>query len=563
MALSRLCAGCGSTGAGGSGGALYVDGTTIKGNLTDVLNPARVDVDVLLGNIPAGTSVAGDKRVVWDTTLLLSKLVPDIVATPGGARFAVSGDSITAGGSDSTARSWVDSWPVNAVLSSGGRLQFLQNAGRGGYTSTQLLALLQTEVLSYNPDIVGIFWGYNDVLDGSNKPTVTAANDVTAVAQVRAIGAIPVMCTIAPQGNAALSAPSVPTLTAVSTGGTLAAATYRYVVTAVNVSGETTGSAVTSVVIGAGTTNSVIVDMVHMEGVTGYKVYREITVGSGTYGLIYTTPSNPPNKRFTDTGFTPGTTVPVSNTTAVAYNATTQRKIETINAWRRSYCSQQGIAMVDLHSLLVDPTTGLYKTGWTTDGTHPTATSYRRIGQAGWAAMSNLVQTTTPLYVNNNANPINLFSNGCLINGSATTPTGWASYGGASAGVTETLAAKTGFLGKAYTITRSVPEPRYIDGPSFTTGFSVGDTIMFTFMFQSEGTEAGGGQVTVAVRGTAGGIPANMGVTAADIGPSLWTTTFVVPAGATGFYPSISMSYGAGSISIGQLGFFNLTALGL
>jgi hypothetical protein len=81
------------------------------------------------------------------------------------------------------------------------------------------------------------------------------------VAKARAAGADVFLCTIPPQGTAALSAPSAPTPTAVATGGTLTAATYRYKVTGVNAGGtETTASAVGSVVIGSGTTNSVTVD---------------------------------------------------------------------------------------------------------------------------------------------------------------------------------------------------------------------------------------------------------------------------------------------------------------
>lgn len=56
-------------------GALWVDGTTIKGANTEA-DPLRVDRDNLLAGIPVGTSEVGDKLTVLDP-LGLSKLVPD------------------------------------------------------------------------------------------------------------------------------------------------------------------------------------------------------------------------------------------------------------------------------------------------------------------------------------------------------------------------------------------------------------------------------------------------------------------------------------------------------
>jgi lysophospholipase L1-like esterase len=233
-----------------------------------------------------------------------------------GNRLVVTGDSITASNCDMapTANVWGDSWATHLVLASQGALQAIYNAGHGGYTSTQLEALFDTEVVANAPTIVGICCGTNDNLVG-NTPSTTATKIKSMIAKARAVGADVFLCTVPPQGTAALPVPTAPTATVVATGGTLMAATYRYKVTGVNAGGtETTASAVGSVVISSGTTNSVTVDIPYLEGTNAYKVYKETSDGSGTYGLVGTLPGTGPPKRFTDTGsVSPGAAPPGSN----------------------------------------------------------------------------------------------------------------------------------------------------------------------------------------------------------------------------------------------------------
>lgn len=112
----------------------------------------------------------------------------------------------------------------------------------------------------------------------------------------------------------AIAAPSGLTATPHATGGTLAAGTYSYEVTAVNGDGETTASAsVTATTTGA--TGSVALAWTRVaDGVT-YKIYGR---SAGSLGLIATVgsgdPDNPPH--YTDSGApAPGAAPPVSNTT--------------------------------------------------------------------------------------------------------------------------------------------------------------------------------------------------------------------------------------------------------
>jgi lysophospholipase L1-like esterase len=472
------------------------------------------------------TSTGSFNTANWDLAFTAAYVTRSTL----GNRLGVTGDSITAANTDTAANSIADSWSTHLCLASGGSVQHVVNGGHGGFTSTQLLALLQTEVLALGPTLVGICWGTNDTLDGSNQPTTTAANDKAAVAAIRSAGAQPFLCTIPPQGMAALPAPAAPVPSAVASGGTLAAATYRYKVTAVNGVGETTASAVGSVVVASGTTNSVNVDLTHMEGAGSYKVYKETSDGSGVYGLVATLSSSGgqslASKRWTDVGgATPAAAPPGSNTTAIAYSATAQRKIKAINAWRRRYASATGIPLVDFHGLLVDPATGLYQTGWTGDGTHPTTARQKYMGQLAWNTIKGEVSTVLPPLTQDNADPINLYSNGCFINGSASLPTSYASYGGSAAGFTDTLAAKTGFAGKALIAERTVPDVRFHDSPTISTGFSAGDRILLAFVLPDRELEAGGGLVSVSLGTSGASVGCNLILSAVDIAPSVWLTS--------------------------------------
>lgn len=117
-----------------------------------------------------------------------------------------------------------------------------------------------------------------------------------------------------------LTPPTLDAPTTATTGGTLAAATYYYRITAITPMGETTGSNEVSIAT-TGTTSTVTLTWPAFSGATGYRVYRGPTAGGED---VYYEPGNVTT--YTDTGgaATAGT-VP---TTAPGYNLTT------INRWR-------------------------------------------------------------------------------------------------------------------------------------------------------------------------------------------------------------------------------------
>lgn len=90
-------------------------------------------------------------------------------------------------------------------------------------------------------------------------------------------------------------APGLPVLTGSTTGGTLAAASYFYKVTAINVFGETIASAEATVTT-TGTTSSVGITWPASTGATSYRIYRG--TATGAENVYYTSTTN----AFTDTG---------------------------------------------------------------------------------------------------------------------------------------------------------------------------------------------------------------------------------------------------------------------
>lgn len=107
----------------------------------------------------------------------------------------------------------------------------------------------------------------------------------------------------------ALSAPASPGATGSGSGGTFAAGTYYWKITATNIAGETTGSSEVSAVL-TGSTSSCALAWTAVTGASGYKVYRGTSAGAQDK-LIATVTTN----SYTDTG-TAGTaaTVPGANT---------------------------------------------------------------------------------------------------------------------------------------------------------------------------------------------------------------------------------------------------------
>lgn len=117
-----------------------------------------------------------------------------------------------------------------------------------------------------------------------------------------------VLCTSLQAG---ISAPAAPSLTTATTGGTLAAGSYNYRVTALNAYGETLPSPeAASNITTTGTTSTVTISWAAVPGASSYKVY-----GRTPGGELYMATVNS-GTTYTDTGsVVPAGALPSTNTT--------------------------------------------------------------------------------------------------------------------------------------------------------------------------------------------------------------------------------------------------------
>jgi len=95
------------------------------------------------------------------------------------------------------------------------------------------------------------------------------------------------------------TAPSGLTVAASTTGGTFAAGTYFWTVTATNTAGETVGSNEATTAL-TGTTASATLKWTQVPGATGYKVYRGMSAGHEN--TLVTTIATGSTVTYTDTG---------------------------------------------------------------------------------------------------------------------------------------------------------------------------------------------------------------------------------------------------------------------
>lgn len=467
------------------------------------------------------------------------------------------GDSITAANTDSIYNVFGDSWYTYMCAFSNGRIPYLYNAGHGGYKSADLVPLLQSEVISKLPGngFAIIAWGRNDDRTLAN----TVASDKAAVAKLLAAGITPVFTTLPPVGLVALDTPASPTGVAATTGGTLATGTYTYTVVAKNGAGSggaTLPSAIGAAVSVTGPTGSVVLRWSYQRGVSGYDVYRDNQKIGST--------ANPYSLTFTDTGQAGGAAAPSSNTTGSVPVADDRIFTAQVNAWRKRYCAANGFTLIDFHTLLVDSATGYYKQGCSADGTHPTPFAQKLMGYQAWLQMSERSISTYGYVANDNADPLNLYSNGLFLTSSGGRPTGWPAP---SAGTTLAVGAVAGFKGNAFTVTRTDPAgATYLGTFTVSSGFSVGDVVQFSCVASLTGAESTGlvAEFGCLFSGTAPSAFVADWKLQADIADptDFISPEMVVPAGTTNLRLHIFAYGGTGVFNAGQFTLRNLTTGG-
>src|SRR5690606_27814683 len=122
-------------------------------------------------------------------------------AAPG-SRVVVLGDSITLGGEthSGTADTLSNSWAAWAGWLSGQRFHVVKNAGVSGDRSDQALARFSTDVAAYNPTMVPILLGTNDINQSVDLADYFANMEAIIDATLD-IGALPVLITVPPRSD--------------------------------------------------------------------------------------------------------------------------------------------------------------------------------------------------------------------------------------------------------------------------------------------------------------------------------------------------------------------------
>lgn len=489
-----------------------------------------------------------------------------------GPKVVCVGDSITAGGAAAEpAHRYSKNWPMEMALASNGQINLPYVHATGGWTSAQALAGLAAVLDAQTPDVVVEMIGTNDSLDGSNTAAPTMANIAAMHALCRERGIGFAMCLLAPQGYPEIPTPSAPTVTVEATGGTMSTSSPQYKIVWVNSTRVTLPSDAATATISSGSTNAVVVTAGYRPDVDGYDVYKS-TDGGSTFGRIAQVRGSGQSSyatKYRDTGASPGTAPPGSNTTAVAASATAQRKIAVINASKRAYAQTNKVPLVDMNAALVDPATGLYLLGLGGDGTHPSFTGMKALGERAWTELGPLFRPNRPYGVLYNGDPYNKVqdnagnSNGMLALGGASSVTGWSIYGGSGSGTSATRGTRTGHNGAALAIARTSDlDIRIVDAAGVAV--TAGHVYVFSGVIESVDGDSGS-EVTIETKWVgASGTILKLYIHH-DLNPTFFQSWPVAaPSGATHVYIACAIGPQApGTFAISQLTIYDLTAMGL
>jgi lysophospholipase L1-like esterase len=254
------------------------------------------------------------------------------------------------------------------------------------------------------------------------------------------------------------------------------------------------------------------------------------------------------------------TVTPIDGTTAPIRAA-----IAAINAWTTSYAAANGIAVCDFAATVTDPATGnSWRSGWTSDGTHPTSVGARALG-ATLAATLVSVLPTRPFPLALGTDPRSLYVNP-LMAGSGGFPTNW-TYESGAATVSLVSGAADGVNGNWWRIVKTGTSNSYrawTDAMTVVPGNKMG--MSFKFKATAEGI---GAAADLRVRLMDTTLATNIcGIVSVDVDPvgvvTMWAVG-TVPVGVTS--AKVRLEHGSnantGEMSIAQLGVFDLTALGI
>lgn len=269
------------------------------------------------------------------------------------------------------------------------------------------------------------------------------------------------------------------------------------------------------------------------------------------------------------------TTCPPRNTFTTAQ----MKEALKLNTMLRNYASTnpQDFALVDMWTVLADPATGQYRSGYSNDGTHPNTLGSWVVGKAFKPALDRFLAGTAPLAVSN-INDDNLLANPLMVNtggsiasnngltGSA--PGSWsAKSGGTDANTTAVLSlvARADGMGNwAQISTTTIPAGIVVQLTQIvTSGFAAGDVAQVCIEFETDSAGWTNGALNVEVWGYSSDFSmaysyndafyagADTNINVRPESGVLKTPPFVIPTGTVNLYLLVSVG-GTGTVRFGR-----------
>ncbi len=232
------------------------------------------------------------------------------------------------------------------------------------------------------------------------------------------------------------------------------------------------------------------------------------------------------------------------------------------NLLLRKLADQQGIPFVDLASAVTDPTTGFITTAYGTDSSNLGGVANRLLSSSLIAGVSSLFDTSYPWIPSSDKDPNNLVLDPLFQN----SPSKWTQTT-VSGSVATTVSIAADYLIRGNVAAMNKQDRgsvNQIKGAAITSGFSPGDRIAFVGRIRTSSVEYNGLSFDVGLQFSPGvNVFYPMYHWTADISDGQWYVETVVPDGVTSITPFFQLNQGAGTITVGQIGILNLTALGL
>jgi hypothetical protein len=231
-----------------------------------------------------------------------------------------------------------------------------------------------------------------------------------------------------------------------------------------------------------------------------------------------------------------------------------------LNLQIRNIAKIQGVPLVDLYSVVADPSTGLYKAGYSPDGINPGSVAARLMAARAISATYQLYDHEYPYLPASENDGVNLIIDPLfLIN---TSP--WTAGTVSGIALQNTVGTDPAIAGNTKVLTKTdTASANMLTGSAITTGFNPGDRLAFVGRIKTANCEAGALQFDIALQFDPGAqLTYPIYHWAVDIQDGQWYVEVVVPAGATTITPVITLNNGTGSVTLGQVGLINLTQLG-